>query len=99
MKNGVLIFCLLGLSCFSCKKKKSVNLPNIIVILTDDQRWTSLAQQYQMLRCAHIIYYYIVCILYYAHTPKTTRPQRTETVGAGADVHKVSTITSRRVGP
>ena len=42
MKNSVLIFCLLGLSCFSCKKKKSVNLPNIIVILTDDQRWNAI---------------------------------------------------------
>ena len=42
MKNSILIFCLLGLSCFSCKKKKSVNLPNIIVMLTDDQRWDAI---------------------------------------------------------
>ena len=42
MKNSILIFCLLGFSCFSCKKKKSVNLPNIIVILTDDQRWNAI---------------------------------------------------------
>ena len=42
MKNSVLILCFLGLTYFSCKKKKSVNLPNIIVILTDDQRWDAI---------------------------------------------------------
>ena len=42
MRNSVLILCFLGLTYFSCKKKKSDNLPNIIVILTDDQRWDAI---------------------------------------------------------
>ena len=42
MRNSVLILCFLGLTCFSCNKKKTDKLPNIIVILTDDQRWDAI---------------------------------------------------------
>ena len=42
MKKSILIFCLFSLAWFSCKKKKSFKQPNIIVILTDDQRWDAI---------------------------------------------------------
>ena len=42
MRNSFLILFFLSLTYFSCKKKKSDNLPNIIVILTDDQRWDAI---------------------------------------------------------
>ena len=42
MKKSILIFCLVSLAWFSCKKNKSSKPPNIIVILTDDQRWDAI---------------------------------------------------------
>ena len=42
MKKSILIFCLVSLAWFSCKKKNSSKPPNIIVILTDDQRWDAI---------------------------------------------------------